>query len=513
MRLVTLTIRQHRLSLSLLVLLSGLITAAAVPSYGTTYTSTSARIAAVAMAKANAASTLMYGILPSPGLPGQIAVWELGSLTCLSVAIVGSLLSVRLSRGAEDSGFIEMVRSCGVGPGRPEAVALAVLGSTAVLLGLSTGAGLQRLGGITSHDAAIYGASVALTFLIAATATMAAGQFVANARQAQLAGGLLVAAFFLARGAADARGWTWLGYLSGLSVMERASPATHNDVAPLIVALGLSLLLAATTVYAARRRELGAGLLPSRTASRRPLRIHSIFRLDSVLTVPGTVMWAVACAAVSGLLAAMGVSTVQTAREAGIQGGFLGSQLGGEDPALAFLRYVGTIAALLASACAILVVTRHRKDERDGLLEVVRSTGIAPAGPLASLVGHAAIAGAVVLAAASACCAVVGSSSLGVEPIDAVRVVLGQWPAVVALVGFSALAVGTSPRLAMLSWLPVGFGALIAFLGKLLDLPSSIVHSGLYAQAAQWQSAWLFALGLFSAISGCLIAGRRDLRR
>lgn len=513
MRLVGLTIRQHRLPLSLLVLLSGLVTAMAVPSYGTTYASAAARTTAVANAKANAASTLMYGVLPEPGRSGQIAVWEFGSLTCLVVAVVGSLMAVRLSRGAEDSGLVEVIRSCGVGPARPEAMALVVLIGTSVLLGLATGAGLLRLGGITSTDAACYGASVAVTFLVAATATMTAGQLLTSARQAQLAGGILVAVAFLVRGAADVRGWAWLSSASALSVMPRVSPATDNNIAPLIVALGVSLLLAVTTVIAARNRDLGAGLLPRRTTARRRLHIRSILALDRVLSARGTVTWAIACAAVTALLAAMGASTVQTVRESGVQGGFLGRQLAGADPALAFLRYVGTVAALLASACAVLLVTRYHKDERGGLLEVVRSTGKAAARPLGSLAVHAAVAGALVLAAASVCGAWVGSSSLGVDPVDAVRVVLGQWPAVVALTGIGALAVGISPRLAPVAWLGVGVGALIAFLGTLLDLPGWIISSGLYAQAAEWNSIWLLTLGVSTAVTGCLTAARRDLRR
>ncbi len=360
MRLIRMIIRQQRLPLALLVLLSGIVTALAVPSYGTTYTSAAARIAAVANAKANAASTLMYGVLPDPGRPGQIAVWEFGSLTCLTAAIAGSLLAVRLSRRAEDSGFIELIRSCGVGPGRPEAAALVVLVGASALLGLATGAGLLRLTSITLQDAASYGASVAVTFVIAATATMAVGQLLANAHQAQLAGGVLVAAAFLARAMADTRGWTWLGHLSALSIMTRVSPATDNDITPLLVATGTSLLLAATTVFAARRRDLGVGLLPSRATARRPLRLRSVLGLDRVLTARCTVIWAVTCSAVTALLVAMGVSTVKTARESGIQGGFLGSQFGGEDPSRAFLRYVGVIAALLASACAVLLVTRYQ---------------------------------------------------------------------------------------------------------------------------------------------------------
>jgi ABC-2 type transport system permease protein len=511
--LVRLVIRQHRLPLLLLVVLAGLATAAASPSYGTTYSTAAARIAAAAAARANAASTLLYGVLPEPGRTGQIAVWELGSLTCLVVAIVGSLLAVRLSRGAEDSGLVELVRSCGIGPARPEAAALVVLVGTAAALGLATSAGLLRLSGITSADAASYGASVAVTFLLSATATMAVGQLVTTARQAQLAGGLLVAGAFLARGAADTRGWTWLGDLSALSVMQRVAPATDNNTSPLLIALCVSLLLAALTFVAARRRDLGAGLLPSRAPARHPLHVRSAFGLDGVLTRRGTVIWAITCAAVTAVLAAMGVGTVQTARESGIQGGFLGSQLSGGDPALDFLRYVGTIAALLASACAIILVARYQKDERGGLLEVVRSTGIVASRPLASLVVHAAVAGALVLGAAAACCAWVFGSSLGVDPFDAVRVVLGQWPAVMALAGIGALAAGTSPQLASLSWVVAGFGALVAFLGKLLDLPNWILDSGLYAQAAEWSSVWLVATGLITAVAGCTIAARRDLRR
>jgi len=100
-----------------------------------------------------------------------------------------------------------------------------------------------------------------------------------------------------------------------------------------------------------------------------------------------------------------------------------------------------------------------------------------------------------------------------VDPVDAVRVVLGQWPDVVALTGIGALAVGIGPRLAPVAWLGVGVGALIAFLGTLLDLPGWITSSGLYAQAASWNSIWLLTLGVSTAVTGCLTAARRDLRR
>ena len=80
------------------------LVAITIPSYAATYPSLATRAPLVAQLQANVATKVLYGLLPSPGTLGQLAVWETGTYVTLLVAVLGILLGVRLGRGEEWSG-------------------------------------------------------------------------------------------------------------------------------------------------------------------------------------------------------------------------------------------------------------------------------------------------------------------------------------------------------------------------------------------------------------------------
>ena len=105
----------------------GALVVVTMPAYASTYPDEAARRVAVQLAQNNAATTLLYGRLPDPGSPGQLFVWETGTFVTLLVAVLGVLMTVRLTRGAEQEGTIEIVRSAGLGPLAPLTATFVVL--------------------------------------------------------------------------------------------------------------------------------------------------------------------------------------------------------------------------------------------------------------------------------------------------------------------------------------------------------------------------------------------------
>lgn len=511
---VKVLLRQYRWALVLVAGLPGVLTALAAPMYASTYPTAQARAQAVAAARANGALTVLYGTLAGDGTPAQMAVWELGALTTVMLAVTALLLGIRFTRGIEEDGYVEQGRGCGLPPGTPVRVALSVLLTAALLAGAGAGAGLQVLSGVTGGDALAYGLVVAATVGCGAVTGTLLGQLWTTAAAARTAGALVLAGWFALRATADTNGADsgsgWWRWLSPLGLRALVEPAAGNRALPLVVAAVACLVAGWVSLVAAARRDLGAGSIAARPTGDRRLIVRSPFGLDARLSA-GTVRgWTLGLAVLGVTFAATGTSVVRSAREGAVGGGVLGTALANGDPGVAFLAYLGVIAGLLTGCLAVMLTTRLARDEASGLVAVVRATGAPRHVPLAARWLVAVVAAAVALGAATLGAAAV-APSLGASAGDAVRLIAGQWPAVFALAGAAALAVGGRPGWAPVAWLPIAGAGVVALLGALLGLPRWLIDAGPYAHAGQSGSWWLLAAGAGCAAVGLAAAARRDL--
>ena len=140
------------------------------------------------------------------------------------------------------------------------------------------------------------------------------------------------------------------------------------------------------------------------------------------------------------------------------------------DPAPAYLRYAGVLAALLATARGLSVMAGIVRDESEGLIELLRGTGLRPRGLLASRTIAAAVGVAVLLLAAAGGAAL-SAPALGATRTHAVQQVLGQWPVAGLFVAVATLRVAIAPRAFSILWLLLSAGAVGALLGTLLGRP------------------------------------------
>lgn len=521
MTLLRLMAARHRLPILCWTALVVGLCGATVSAYKSTYPTEEQRRIAVGLAQHDAATTLMYGHLPDPGTPALMFTWEIGAIVTVLAAVMAVLIAVMLTRAAEDDGTVELVRSCGAAPPAPLRVALVLLTAVAAVLAAGSAAALRLAGSgvdtVGTTGSVAVGAVIGLTFLLFGMLTAVAAQVVPTAGQTRLLGFAVVGVAFAARALADTRDAGWLNRLTPLGLRATVRPFAGDRWPPLAVALLVAMLLAAVAAALSRRREYGAGLLPRRDARDRRFRLRTVAGLTYRLTRSTLLAWTVAVGAITTLFCAMGSGVVQQ-RDLG---GFLGAQVGAGDPVAGYLSYCGTVAGLIVSVFGILGTLAAGRDERAGLTDHVLATGRRRWVPLAARTAVAAGGSALILVTAGTLSAVVAPRVIAGTDVAAraFAYVAGQWPAVAALIGLTALVVGLRPRWGGLAWLPLVAAALVALLGDLLGLPAPIQRLGVFQHVPDVAGAhhpWagllvVLAVGAGAALIGLAGAGRRDL--
>jgi ABC-2 type transport system permease protein len=483
--LMRLMIRRHRVLITswsvLLIALAG----ATVSAYQSTYPTPQQRRIAVELAQHNAATTLLYGDLPDPGTPAQMFAWEIGAFATILAAIMAVLVAVALTRAAEDDGTLELVRACGVGPRVPLRSAFAIVALVAAVLtvGCTVAAGLHtgRFDAITWPGAAAFGSVVGLTFLLVAVLAAVLAQVVPTAGGARILGFAAVGTAFGVRSIADTQHIGWLNWLSPLGLRATVRPFTGSRWWVLATYLLAALALAWLATVLHDRREYRAGLLRRRDRRESHLTIRSTLGLAARLARQPVAVWTVAVAAIGTLFSAMGSGVVDQS-QGGDVGGFLGAQLGAGDPVAGYFAYCGTVVGMVASSFTVLSVLRSRHDETSGLTDHVLAAGIRRWAPLAAQVAVTALGTAAILIATGALSALVAPSVIDGTDVAgrSFGYIAGQWPAAMAMAGWTTLLVGRWPRLSWLAWVPLVTSATLALLGQLLGVPRSVRDLGIF---------------------------------
>ncbi|MFR9778277.1 hypothetical protein ACL02O_19760 [Micromonospora sp. MS34] len=523
MTLTRLLLRRHRLLLgSWLLLLVGL--GGTVWSYQHTYATDGQRRTAAELARHNPATTLLYGRLPEPGTPAQLFAWEMGAFVTILAAVLAVLVTVSLTRAAEDDGSLELVRGCGVAPHQPLRSASTVLAGVATVLTVGCAAvpGLAagHVDGITWPGSVALGAVVGLTFLLVSALTAGLAQVAASAGQARLLGLAAVGAAFALRAVADVRQVGTLNWFTPLGLRAAVQPYTGDRWWALLpAALGAAALAGLAGLLSARR-EFGAGLLRRRHTRPGRLRLRGTVGLAARLGRASLLAWTVAVAAIGTLFSAMGSGVVAQRRDGDI-GGFLGAQLGAGDAAAGYLAYSGTVVGIVVCGYAVLSVLAGAHAERAGLTDVVLAAGVRRWAPLAAQFAVTVAGCAVILAATGLLGALITPVAIEGDDIAARAFAysVGQWPAAVATAGCAVLLVGISTRLAGLAWLPLVANAGLALLGDLLDVPRRVQDLGFFRHVPDIAGPQpdggalliLLGLGVTLSLAGVAAVNRRDV--
>ncbi|MEO6957459.1 MAG: hypothetical protein ABI137_12015 [Antricoccus sp.] len=478
--------RRNRSWMLAWILIVGLLSAAGPPTYAATYLTDQDRAAATSAAQHNAATTVLYGRLGSPGTPGQMFSWELGTFLTLIAAVMAVLLAVSLTRRLDEDSTFELGRGSGLSSRTLAVAAVAFLCATGFVVGLActlaTGLYTGKINGVDWAGAGVLGLVVALTFTVTGMLTALIAQLVPTSRAAASTGGALVAVGVVIRAVADSGPILWLRWLSPMALRSVADPFMLDRVMALAPALIETVALACVAVAVAQHHDLNASLLHSASHRSSRLHVHTTYGLVWRL-IKARLYWTTALVAMGGMgFAYLGSATIDNARTGRIGGGLLGAQITGTDPGTKYFVYSGTVLALVLSAVTVTLVTQTIRDENSGLAEHIRSTGTRPSALLKAYLLVTLASSILILTLTGLATALVATSVIPGDQVfgAALHGVVDQWPALALVIACAAVVTAAIPRAAWLAWLPLAIGGTLTMLGGVFRVPDRIIDLSMF---------------------------------
>lgn len=476
--------------------------------------------ASMAPTLANPALVAMYGPISSLGID-SIATFKSVLLGAVFLALLAYVVVRRHTRTEEEAGRLELLGAGVVG--RRAALAAAVLlGTVAVLLTVVLTVAWSIAVGLDPTGSVALGVTWLVIGLSWVGVTAVAAQLTSSTRGTAgwSLGALAVA--FLVRAVGDTAAADspvrFLSWLSPLGWGVKVSPFGENRFAVVVLGVALYAGLVVAAFALLDRRDLGAGVLPSRAGHERS-SIATPGGLTRRLARGTLVGWLVAYV-VLGLVLGSIAGSVETFVDSPQVADMLRA-MGGAAGSITDLFFSTELhfAAIGASALAIALITRMHTEEATDRLEALLAT---PMRRVVWALGHVAIAvlaTAVVLVVSATVAGIVHGADAGAVGETVGRLVgaaLSTLPAVWVAMAVALLLYGALPRFTGLAWAALIIFLLLGEFGDLLDLPGWLVDLSPFTHLPALPGgslSWtpLVALTLVAAALGA--AGLAALRR
>lgn len=485
----------------------------------------------------NAGMSALWGELRAPVSIGQLVAWEGGGMALILAAVMGVLLFQGLYRRPEATGQTELARATGISRRVPLSAAIATTAIVAVLVGLGAFLALGLSGleveGMPWDGAAAFGLALALSTIGSALVSGYVSLVVADGRAAGRTGLFSVAVMFILRSVADSQGIDWLHWLTPLGWKTLIAPYIEDDFAIAGALVAVLVLAAMGLVLADSPREHQQALLhlPQRGTARHrgianPLHLEWLNHKGTV------VAWVIAIGMLNGFMVGLTGSLKESFAENEYVQQILVDYFGtGASPADAslnlstdFIQYSVLVGGVLLCCAAVGVVLSYRGAEKDGLVDLSRSTGIKRWHPLALVLAVAIIMIVVVLVIAGLTAAgalAAQDTTVGQDYATLTWAVASELAPALFFTGIAAMLVGWVPRWSSLTWLVVGAATVLTLFGPLLQAPDWLMNLSpfehvmspdvtLASDVGAIQVALVLA-GLVLAALGCLGAQRRQV--
>jgi ABC-2 type transport system permease protein len=474
---------------------------------------------------ANAGFVALYGRLSGPSL-GELVAWRAGFIPVV-VGLISLLTVIRHTRTEEETGRRELLGATVVGRHASLAAALAATFGANVVL-----AALVALSMTSQHLPATgslaLGAELAAAGWVFAAVGGVAAQLTISAVGARGIATSVLGAAYLLRVAGDLSGragggLSWLSWLSPIGWAHRIRPYGGERWWILALAAGVTVVLASAAAALSARRDLGAGLLPTRpgpaTAApglRSPLALA--WRLHRGLLAGWTAGFAV-LGVVFGALA-NGIGDMEHDNPT-LQDLF--TRMGGRAGLIdAYLAGIMSMLGLIAAGYAIQATLRLRAEESSGRAEPLLATAVGRLRWAGSHLAFSVLGPTVALAAAGLATGLahgLNTGHVGRELPRLLGAAMAQLPAVWLLAAIAVALFGLLPRLAPAAWGALAACLLVLMVGAAMQLrqwlldvsPFTHVPKAPGTAVSATPLIWLGAVAVALAIAGLIGLRRRDI--
>jgi len=529
--LAKLALRRDRLMLPAWVYVVVIGVASNAYTFARLYKTPASRLALVASGEGDPALLFLYGRINGTSV-GALTAWRYGVWGALFAALMSVFIVIRHTRGDEEAGRLELIRSARVGRQAPLAAALAVAAAANALLTVALCVVLP-LFGLPAAGSAALALAIGTCGVAFAGVSAVAAQLASGARGARGLALVALGVAFLARAVGDsagAGGPGWLTWALPLGWTETLRPFAAERW--WVLALPLAVFAAGTWLAftLAAGRDHGAGLFPGRAG--RPAASGALrgpFALAWRLQWQALAGWAVGFAFMFAICGAAGKGIGQLVGTSGALSREF-TRLGGQTVIVdAYLTSLMLLGGLIAAAYGISAVLRLRAEESDDRGDAILSCAVGRVRWALSHVGVAVVGTVVLMAVAGvatglgygiAAGGTAGAGGAGAETARMLGAGLGVVPAALVLVAVAVLAFGLLPRgCVALGWSALGLAVMISIFGQVLQLSHWVLDISPFTHAPRLPAGtvaappltWLCALVVALCAIGLAGLRRRDI--
>jgi ABC-2 type transport system permease protein len=523
-RLIRLVLRLDRIRLPVWIIVLTLATPLLALLLDDLYP-TDAERQILAEAMLNPAMTALVG--PGYGMEaysfGALFAHQMLILSALVIGIMSILLVARHTRGDEEEGRIEMIRSLPVGRLSNLGAVLGVMGCVYILLALTTALGLYGLNmeSISLEGAALYGAVLGATGMFFSALTAFVAQLSQHSRGVLGLSFAVLLFSYMLRAIGDVNNET-VSLLSPLGWVHRTEVFVNNLWWPVVLLLSFAVLFAILSIYFNSKRDLESGLLPTRPGRKYASTfLQSPLGLALRLQRTGLIAWAVALLLI---------------------GSTYGSVLGDLDSFIAEVelmqemlpplegvtlveQYLALLMSVIAIACSIpvlMALLKVKGEEKHGRIEHILSRAVSRTRLLGSYLFISIVTSILMISLAAVGLGATAAAVVEESPEfgSILSAAFAYLPAMWIMIGFTMLLIGYFPKRTGLTWLYIAFCFLMVYLGGLLQFPDWLLNLSPYQHVPSipLEEASLFSFMMLTLVAfAMIIAGffgfnRRDIQ-
>ncbi|HEY7050016.1 MAG TPA: ABC transporter permease [Jatrophihabitantaceae bacterium] len=519
--LVQLGMRRDRIMIPVWLYALIAVVASTGYSYGRLYDTRAARLGFASAVATNGSTLAFYGHVYNADSIGGLTAWRLSGIGAALTAAFTVLLVVRHTRADEEAGRLELIGAGVVGRYAPLTTGVVIaLGADAALAGLvliaQVAVGLPFAGAV-AFALGWFGAGLVFAAVAAVTAQIAETSRVANG----LAFGVLGLAYLL-RAVGDA-GPSWVSWLSPIGWSQQLRPYAGERWWVLGLFVALAAVIGAVAYGLVERRDIGAGLLPTRPGPaaaaptlRSPLALA--WRLQRGLLAGWAVALLIYGAVIGGIADGIDALVQESKGTRDII-----TDMGGTKSLIdAFLATAAGLLGLAAAVYAVQAVLRLRTEETEQRAEPLLATRV---GRIRWALSHVtiAVAGSVVLLALGGLSAGLAhglrSHDVGHQLPRVLGAALAQLPATWVVTAVALALFGLRPRAAPAGWGVLGACLLLWLLGPSVHLAQWAMDISPFTHIPKLPGsafsttplALLTAIAVLVAAAGLAALRRRDI--
>jgi ABC-2 type transport system permease protein len=484
---------------------------------GDIYTTQAEFDRAAASMEQNAAFIAMAGPARALNTVGGQVAWQAMAIGAIVAGLMSMFIIGRHTRAEEESGRDELVRAAAVGRHAPIVAAAVVAAIANVVMGSLVTLSLLTYG-LDAESCLAIGVALTLTGFTFTGVALVAAQLTDGVRAMYGLTGAFIAVSYAVRAVGDL-GENGLSWLSPIGWGQAMHPFSGERWWPAILLVIATVVLVGAAFALFARRDVGAGLWPSRPGPQRAGRgLLGQLGLAWHLQRGSMIGWAIGI-----LLFGVSFGSIGNDVEELMGSSELTEQMlqPGSTITDSFYAFAVVMIAVIASGFTISSALRPLGEEDAGRVETLLATAQTRRD---WLLGHV-----VMTVLGSVTALLVGALGLGLGfamvtgDTDAiVRYIapMASYVAPVLLLGAVArLLHGVAPRLAFLAWVGLAFCFVVMFFGELLRFPSAVVDVSPFSHLAlapaedvRWMPVVVVAVvALVLSVAGQVAFRRRDV--